>query len=265
MGDEQQPPTGRQRPAPGLFDGAEQARQWIGRRAMAEHHIEQNHCRRRIVRLLQQPTVAQHRVDHRMGATPGEQVITQVNHAVAGADPGLLQLWIARSRHIGSDRDASRRMQQLRFETEGATAEECTQMALCRCHRPAECPEPMQQLDRDRWRRCCRHLALRQGDGQVGRLGQRAGAMHPLAGERTRVDAEKDDDDRFAAGLGGGEHHLGHRRRRWFGDQHDHAGGRVIRQCLQPLQHRDAADLGRQIMATGADRLRDARTQPMDA
>ena len=50
-----------------------------------------------------------------------------------------------------------------------------------------------------------------------------------------------------------------------LGDQHDHARGRVGGQRGQPLQHRDAADLFLQIAAAGAQRLRDAAAQVVDA
>src|SRR5205085_866382 len=79
-------------------------------------------------------------------------------------------------------------------------------------------------------------------------LDRRADEIHydPL------TDAFRLRQDRFGDG-GGGR----------LGDEHDDLGVAVLCELLQALQHGDAADLLRKVVAAGADRMRDAAARAM--
>ena len=250
----------------GRADDADQPGGRIGGRAVAEHDVEEHHRRRRVGDLLANARVAQRRVDHRMRSALRELVVAHVDDGVLLALPDVLELSVARRRRVGERRDAGRGVDQLRLEAERAAGEDAAHVALAWRHGPRQRPLIV------RWTSFvsamglrCRLLALRERHGHVGRLREVRGAMDAVARDRGGIGAEEDHDHRLRAGLGGAEDGRGDVGRGRLRHEHDDLRGRIFVERLQPVQHRDAADRGGEVVPAGAERLRDARAELMDA
>jgi hypothetical protein len=100
--------------------------------------------------------------------------------------------------------------------------------------------------------------------GGVRRVLQGRGGIQVSNRDGRGAGAEKVDDHRLCGAARRDQHALGDRRRWWLRDEHDHPGGGIRRKRRYPLEHRHAADVGGEIPPSGADRLGDARTQPVD-
>ena len=215
-------------------------------RAIAEHHVEQDHRDFGVGGFRQQALVAQPVVDHRVRPAAREHVVAEVDDGVAERLPGVLHL----ARRV--DRRVRPRVAEEvgRFVAERAAAVEAADELLI-------LPE-----FHSRNFLVGGHGARRALAGGERHRRQR-GFLQRLDGVEVRAarrlgGADEVDHHRLAGAARGVEHLLRHARSRRLGDEHDHARLRVAREQLQPVQHGDAADVLVQVVAAGADRVRDA-------
>ncbi len=86
----------------------------------------------RVGRLDGEPLVAQRRVDHRVGAAPGERVVTEVDHRVVGAGVPAsgaadVERELGRQRDVRPDRAEQLAGDEHRLVAQGAAAEQAAQ------------------------------------------------------------------------------------------------------------------------------------------
>ena len=72
-------------------------------RAIAEHDIEQNHGRLRILRLRGDALIAQPVIDHRVRAAARENVVAKIDQRVGAALPHIVEHARATDRRVGID------------------------------------------------------------------------------------------------------------------------------------------------------------------
>jgi hypothetical protein len=198
-------------------------------RAVAEHDVEQHHADVRVGGLAAQALGAQRRVDHRMRAALGELVLAEVHERVASALVHGLEAPLGPQRDVRGHLPHALGHDHHRLVAQGAAAVEAADVS-------------------GRARR-----------GLV-ELGQRAADQLRRAG-RGLLERAVDAEERRHDGLARLRRRLRDRGRdvriRRLGDRHDHLGGVVGREQLDPAPEHRAADLGAQIAPADADRVRD--------
>ena len=206
--------------AHGRLDGRREVGRRVRMGAVAEDDVEQQHRDRGIARGDGELLDPQRRIDHRVRAALGVLVVTVVGELAVAYDRG-------------------------RLRAQRAAAVEAA-------HLPGS-----------RWaakRSSERHQRpVGQLGGQQGGIRERARALDPcdLAGALV-ARAEQRKDHGLAGGDGGRLDRVRDDRVRRLGDDHDHARAGIRREQLQARTRHQPADLGRQVAAADADRVRDA-------
>ena len=272
----------------------------VGVGAVAQHHVEQEQAGLGIGRLLAQATQAEVLVDHRVQPADGELVGAQIDDRVARLRAGSSSGCEPRMRSVGVERRQEGAERLLELERQRAAGEQAAQeTAPCRAWSTVPLPAtrfshagahsggagvgtagrvaPIGRFGRRaRAGSVARAPALlslpvgrvrrsQQGDGALGGLFESGGEEHVARPRRRRRVAEEVDDDRLAAAARGGQQIGRHRGSRWLGDQHDDAGRGIVGQEVERPPGGACPDLGGQVAAAGAERVRDPLAQLVDA
>ena len=226
--------------------------------AVAEHHVEQDHRDLRVARLAHHPFVAQAMVDHRMRPAAGEDVVAEIDDGVPAALERIVELVLVAHRRVRPHLAERFAEQERRLVAERAAAEEAADEPLAgrearraddarRAARASRACAPRASATAARAasssvRTGCRFFAARFAGAAPTK--QTTTGFFAFAAAARTVSA--------TAGAGG------------FEMSTITFVSRSAASAAEPGEHREPADLFLQVAAAGADRLRNARAEPVD-
>ena len=256
----------------GLGDGSSQFLGGIGVGAVADNTVALQDGQSGIVSVTQDTLAAQGQVDHRMGLTLGELVLTKVDAGVllVLGGQGVLDLILGLEGDVGIDVTQLADGQLHGLIRQRAAGEEAAIVLLGGSHLGGLTLDESFQLGAghiDIDHVSGNGLALGESNRLAGSVFQVVGSYQTVLLGEVGIAADEVYDyglDVIIALLGDGEDLLGHVLRGGLGEHDDDLGLGVIDESVQALLEHQTADLGLQVTAAGAQSLGDTGTELVD-